>query len=108
MRKIAFGISKNKPEDQLIIPLFLLHRHYNTCTFEIQIKLHRHLLRLCSMIFTDLVGNPEDRFPHDETCMMCIVSGFFCLKSKDNLQILGEPFENQHREFTRRHYFKQL
>ena len=50
------------------------------------------------MIVTDLDGNPEDRFPHDETCMMCIVSGFFCLKSKDNLQILGEPFENQHRE----------
>ena len=74
MRKPVFYLCENKDSDQLRGNreadqrlCFTLHRYYNLSTF--QIRHFKPLAILCdctARFVSDLVGNPEDRFSHNE------------------------------------------
>ena len=74
MRNPAFCICDNKAADQLRgnseadQRLFSLHSWYNSSTSQIQnFKLPAIFCDCTALFVSDLVGNPEDRFSHNET-----------------------------------------
>ena len=54
---------------QLISALFSLHRYYNPSTSDLNLKFQVSSIRL--LFVSELVGNPEDRFPHDAVQVIC-------------------------------------
>ena len=71
MRKPAFHICENKDADQLRgnrkTDQRLCFRYMDsTIPLLPKFQASSHLLRLYSLFVSDLVGNPEDRFSHNE------------------------------------------
>ena len=84
MRKLAFCLCKNKGADQLrghreadqrlgfgtriVQSLYFLNQKFQASS---------HLLLLYSPVLSDLVGNPEDRFSHNEALIFFFFRSFF-------------------------------
>ena len=81
MRKPTFCLCENKDTDQLLTSKLI-----SAFVFAIQIvqslyylnpkfQASNHLLSQYSLVCADLVGNPEDRFSHDEASLFQTVIG---------------------------------
>ena len=90
MRKPAFCICENKDADQLRGNREADHRlclHYTDCTIPLLFKFRnfKPLAVLCgctARFMSDLVGNPEDRFSHNEADLIVHVQRII----EDNVQ----------------------